>query len=76
MLKSDVIKHFGSPAETAKALRISKSAVAQWKDIIPRGSAYTVQVITGGKLSVDPSLYPPKKKPASIVHNDSCATAA
>lgn len=67
MLKSDVIEHFGSEAEVARALGVTRGAVWQWKDIIPRGSAYQIQIITRGKLRVDPTVYPPKKKPDSMV---------
>lgn len=65
MLKKDVIAHFGSPNEAAEAIGVTKSAVSQWKEIVPRGIAYKVQVITGGKMQVNPTLYPPKKKPIS-----------
>jgi DNA-binding transcriptional regulator YdaS (Cro superfamily) len=63
MLKDDVIAHFGSAVAVARALKITKGAVSQWPSIVPRGSAYQVQVITGGRLQVDPSDYPAKKKP-------------
>jgi transcriptional repressor of cell division inhibition gene dicB len=66
MLKTDVIAHFGSVKATCKALGITKAAVSAWKDIIPVGSAYKTQVITGGILQVNPNLYPPKKKPAQV----------
>lgn len=65
MYKSDVIAHFGSIPKTAKALQITRAAVWQWKDLIPRGAAYTVQALTNGALMVSPDLYPPKKKPTS-----------
>ena len=62
MNKSDVISHFGSVKAAAKAIGITTNAMYMWPELVPRGSAYTVQVITAGKLKVDPSLYPPKKK--------------
>lgn len=65
MFKTDVIAHFGSPNAAAAAIGVTKSAVSQWKELIPRGIAYKVQVITGGKMQVNPTLYPPKKKPIS-----------
>lgn len=61
MKKSVAISHFGTAIRLAKALNISKGAVSQWDDVIPEGSAYKLQVITGGMLQVDASLY---KKPA------------
>lgn len=57
MLKSDVIAFFGSMAATGRALGITKGAVSNWPDIVPRGSAYQVEVVTKGELRVDPSVY-------------------
>lgn len=63
MLKSDVIAFFGSAAATGRALGITKGAVSNWPAIVPRGSAYQVEVVTRGKLRVDPAVYAvPKKK--------------
>jgi transcriptional repressor of cell division inhibition gene dicB len=63
MFKEDVVRHFGSATNAAKALDVSISAVSQWgkkrgDGLVPRGSAYKVQLITGGALRVDPALYP------------------
>jgi transcriptional repressor of cell division inhibition gene dicB len=67
MLKKDVLSHFGSVKATCKAIGITRSAVSQWKEIIPQGCAYKVQFITGGRLQVNPTLYPPKKfKPVQM----------
>lgn len=57
MKKSDVLNHFGTEPAVGAALNISKQAVHGWGDIIPEGMAYKLQVITGGKLVVDPSVY-------------------
>jgi hypothetical protein len=57
MLKSVVIEHFGSQAEVARRLGITKGAVSQWPELIPKGSAYQVEVETGGELKVDPIDY-------------------
>lgn len=58
MKKSDVISHFDdNQAEVARALDISKQAIQDWDEIIPEGMAYKLQVITGGRLQVDPSVY-------------------
>lgn len=62
MKKTAAIAHFGSAKALADALEISKGAVSQWDDAVPEGSAYKLQVITGGKLRVDESMYP---KPAA-----------
>lgn len=57
MLKSTVKSHFKSSKVIAKVLGISKSAVAQWPEIVPERSAYRLQYITSGQLQVDPTLY-------------------
>lgn len=60
MLKETAIAHFGGAAELARAIDRTPSAVGEWPDIVPEGMAYKIQVITGGLLRVDPTLY---KKP-------------
>lgn len=57
MEKNTVIAHFGSEAEVAKVLEISRQAVNQWPNPIPEGAAYKLQVLTGGVLRVNPRLY-------------------
>lgn len=50
MKTADAIRHFGTQAALARALGVSKQAVAQWGEVVPDGRAYQLQVITGGKL--------------------------
>lgn len=57
MKKTTVIEHFGTATAVAEALHISPQAVSKWPEIIPEGAAYKLQVITAGRLAVDPSLY-------------------
>lgn len=57
MRKSDVLTHFGGVQATADALHITRAAVYQWGEAVPTGTAYRLQVMTGGKLQVDPSIY-------------------
>lgn len=56
MKTEDAIKHFGTQSALAAALGISKQAVGQWGDTVPKGRAYQLQVITGGALSVGKKL--------------------
>lgn len=69
MRKVDVFNHFrslmgGEPTQSeleeyiAKRLDVSRQAINKWRDIIPRGSAYELQVLTAGALVVDLDLYP------------------
>lgn len=64
MTRDEAIAHFGSAAALARALGISRAAVSKWPDAVPEGSAYKLEVITGGKLRVNPELYP-ASEPAS-----------
>jgi DNA-binding transcriptional regulator YdaS (Cro superfamily) len=59
MFKSDVVAHFHTQVAAARALGISEAAVSFWADDkpIPKGRAYQLEVITGGALTVDASLY-------------------
>ena len=58
MRKTDVIAHFGgTEVSTAEALEVTKQAVHAWGEIVPEGIAYKVQVLSEGKLQVDPKVY-------------------
>jgi hypothetical protein len=62
MRKRDVLARFGGPINTAKTLGITRSAVAQWKALVPERIAWRVQHLTDGALTVNPSLYAPKSR--------------
>lgn len=67
MRKIAVLKHFDPEGmtlmATATVLGISKQAVSQWGDIVPEAVAYKLQVITAGRLRVDPALYARQHEP-------------
>jgi hypothetical protein len=50
MTYQDVVTHFKTPAEVARALRVSSAAVAQWRERVPLGRQYQIELLTGGKL--------------------------
>lgn len=62
MKKQDVLSHFGGVTKTANALGINKATVSCWGATIPKGRAYQIEVLTGGKLKADPSA--PSSRPA------------
>lgn len=62
MKKDDVVKHFGTQAAAAEALGITKQALTSWGPYLPEGVAYKCQVITGGRLIVNPKIYTRIKK--------------
>lgn len=57
MLKKDVVQHFGSNQAIATALKLNRSAISRWGDLIPLARAYEIEVITKRKLKVDRSMY-------------------
>lgn len=61
MLKEDVIKHFGSAANLARALGRTRAAVTQWGAIVPFTVACQVEKLSGGKLKADVELYEIRK---------------
>lgn len=52
-----VITYFGSKSQLAKELGISRPAVARWKEYIPRGRAYQIEVLTKGKFKAKDLTY-------------------
>lgn len=70
MQKQAAIDHFGSASKLADALGISDSAVSLWDEVIPEGSAYKLQVITGGALQVDQSMYKNRPKRGQTLSHD------
>jgi len=57
MLTNDAVQYFGGRRQLAEALGISRQAVEQWGKVVAKGAAYQLQVITEGKLVVDPKWY-------------------
>jgi transcriptional repressor of cell division inhibition gene dicB len=50
MTTEQAIKHYGGVAKLAKALGITKQAIAQWSDSPPLARQYQLQVMTCGVL--------------------------
>ncbi|BBV03975.1 Cro/CI family transcriptional regulator [Providencia rettgeri] len=57
MLKDEAIKYFGSQRAIAEKLKVSDSAVSQWKEVIPERVALKLNRITNGKLKYQPDFY-------------------
>jgi hypothetical protein len=67
MLKSDVVKHYGSQAAAARALGLKRAAVNKWPAKVPAGWAAQLHFLTRGKLRFDPAAYEQHiEKPSSI----------
>lgn len=52
---SDAIKHFDTAADLARAINVTRSAVAHWvrDDEIPMLRQYQIEVVSGGVLRAD-----------------------
>ncbi|OSI09170.1 hypothetical protein BWD07_11865 [Neisseria canis] len=48
---------YGTKIAVARALGISPSAVSQWHNVVPEKQAYRIQILTGGKVKINPRLY-------------------
>lgn len=57
MKTKDAVTYFGTKTALARALGTQKSAISNWGEIVPRGRAFELEVITQGKLKVDRTLY-------------------
>ena len=57
MYKQTVIDHFGGVVKTAEELGITHAGVSRWGEIIPKGRAFELQMLTKGALKVDLSPY-------------------
>lgn len=60
MYKKDVIKYFGSAAEVARKLSITRMSVGQWPDrpkLVPELRARELHDITSGDLEYSRDLY-------------------
>lgn len=61
MYKNKVVDHFGTQSAVAKALKIARSCVCGWGDVIPEKHALKLERLTvkdpKGQLTYDESLY-------------------
>lgn len=58
MRKADVLAHFrNNQSAVARALGITRASVHNWPEIVPEGRAYQLEIVTGGRLKVDPRVY-------------------
>lgn len=67
MKKQDALDHFGGVVGLAKALGCKPQAISQWGETIPKGRAYQIEVLTGGKLKADPAAPSGQQRPSQRV---------
>ncbi len=61
MFTNDAVQYFGGRRQLAEALGISRQAVEQWGNLVARGVAYRLQVMTKNELVVDEAKYKRRK---------------
>ncbi|MGE0334451.1 MAG: Cro/CI family transcriptional regulator [Gammaproteobacteria bacterium] len=62
MLTKDAIKFYGGAPRVAEVLGISLQAVCRWGEVVPKGSACELQILSADGLKVDFTLYPNRRR--------------
>ncbi|MFZ4218695.1 Cro/CI family transcriptional regulator [Enterobacter ludwigii] len=57
MLKSDAVIFFGTHIRIAEAAGVERSAVSQWKELVPERCARRLEEASGGALHFDKDIY-------------------
>lgn len=65
MRKADAVSYFKTQQKLADAVKRSQSTVAGWGEVVPLDHAFVLEKLTGGKLKVNPALYP--KLPDGVI---------
>lgn len=53
MTYEQAIKYFGTESEIARSLGVKPPSVSEWKDGIPIGRQYQIELATKGRLKAD-----------------------
>lgn len=61
MSKQEAISYFGSAANIARLLKISRGAVSLWPDRLPMLRQYQLAKLSGGALRVDDDATAPEQ---------------
>ncbi|PWI80322.1 transcriptional regulator [Enterobacter sp. CGMCC 5087] len=62
MLKIDAVNFFGSNTRTAIAAGVERSAVSQWKELVPERCAQRLADASDGSLIYDKNVYDQHRK--------------
>lgn len=62
MRTEEVVKHFGSKIEIARALGIWHTAISAWGEYPPMGRQYELEVMTKGKLKASKNKELPRQR--------------
>lgn len=67
MLTADARRHF-SPSALARILNINPSAIYQWRELVPEGSARILASRFPGLLEFDESVYAQRREAIRLLH--------
>lgn len=62
MYKTDAISHFGTSTKVAQAAGVDRSAVSQWKTLVPERCAQRLADASDGMLHYDKTIYDEHRK--------------
>lgn len=57
MFKNEAVKYFGTNSRVAAAAGVDRSAVSQWKTLVPERCAQRLSDASGGVLHYDKEVY-------------------
>jgi len=57
MFKDDAVKYFGTNSRVAAAAGVDRSAVSQWKILVPERCAQRLSEASGGALNYNKEIY-------------------
>ena len=57
MFKNDAVNHFGSNSRVAVVAGVNRSAVSQWKELVPERCAQRLADASNGALHYDKDVY-------------------
>lgn len=75
MRLQEAIAHYGTKMELAKRLNISRGAISQWGENIPKLRQYEIERDTQGRLKVDHGIDRPEAEQGSQSGNEITRTA-
>lgn len=74
MFKTDAVNFFGNNTKTAIAAGVDRSAVSQWKELVPERCAQRLADASEGALVYDKDLYDRHRKNKRAGKNSTAPT--
>lgn len=74
MYKIDAVKFFGTNTQVAHAAGVDRSAVSQWKELVPERCAQRLADASNGALIYDKDVYDRYRQAKRLGKQNTCAT--